>query len=89
MLVATDSNSSYKSKPVDLVALEAYARTGPDEEFGRAISSVCAELKAVRKIVDVASQTMALIQAFGDFGDDEAEELGLVALSEALAEVGK
>ncbi len=40
-------------------------------------------------IVDVASQTMTLIQAFGDFGDDEAEELGLVALSEALAEVSK
>jgi hypothetical protein len=58
-------------------------------EAWTARAEVLKELRALRRIVDVASQTMTLIQAFGDFGDDEAEELGLVALSEALAEVGK
>ncbi len=51
--------------------------------------ALIAELRAARKIVNAASSAMTRIQAFGDFSDEEAEELGLGILSDALAEVGK
>lgn len=80
------------SQPIDLDALERLIATVPiqhhfrDYVFHDVMPALITELRASRKVVE-AARTVELKTFTGEVSGDEAEELGLDELVQALAEL--